>query len=484
MDLLPQDIVPSPQYHRHRLTKTYPTPQKHPSRLKNNPVASKTASSPQNRDRDRDKDTEREQDRDKVKEGQERLRNLSDKCERPKDRDQPGSTVASQSQQTTLTRVSDSRDPPRKKDGESNEDWRRGSNQPRTGRERPENGRRDRDDRERPRSRVRDSSRTVRDGSSSRREKDDRRTDRDDGYGGARRDKEDRDRDLDRDSEPDDPRRWRDDGKRDERIAARRDRENREREREGDVRDRRDRPAWDAPPQPSVTAASSRQEHDSTNTLKRSNSRLFSSPLSSNLSAPRPTAKPSVEAIITSSHLPPISSSRRISTSCPGISNSAKRNWTLCSLCVFPKSSFLCPEERYDNHAPQAPTHRASKGTRNSPTDSPHDDTAARGPDESTTDQMADGVSLAAPASHPTDGPHDDTAARGLARGHRPNNQRHEPHSPCEQPKRMQPTAPPSVPLKGSGIVGRRAATPQMCRELPRAQGTRTARAPANSMTQ
>ncbi|KAF9233252.1 hypothetical protein BU15DRAFT_66723, partial [Melanogaster broomeanus] len=407
---------------------------------------------------------------------------------RPKDRDQPGSTVASQSQQTTLTR----------------------SNQPRTGRERPENGRRDHDDRERPRSRVRDSSRTVRDGSSSKREKDDRRADRDDGYGGARRDKEDRDRDLDRDSEPDDPRRWRDDGKRDERIAARRDRESRERERERDVRDRRDRPAWDgltsasdrrwaddrdnrgkrpsgrdrkagdetkdredrkdrerekepawmdtyipsnsnggviggqhpggeldgiqafrkemrqkdkstspsnadlaeesqaeaaspprsaegqldeiqlfrltmkreeekkksdsplipesssggaqdlgpearvsviganltlppslsskvpsqtssssstrqpdasaqiategvnipppvlstSPPQPSVTAASSRQEHDSTNTLKRSNSRLFSSPLSSNLSAPQPTAKPSVEAIITSSHLP------------------------------------------------------------------------------------------------------------------------------------------------------------------------------------
>ncbi|KAF9240938.1 hypothetical protein BU15DRAFT_61250 [Melanogaster broomeanus] len=218
------------------------------------------------RDRDRDKDTEREQDRDKVKEGQERLRNLSDKYDRdrralsslsqirPKDRDQPGSRVASQSQQTTLTRVSDSRDPPRKKDGESNEDWRRGSDQPRTGRERPENGRRDRDDRERPRSRVRDSSRTVRDGSSSRREKDDRRTDRDDGYGGARRDKEDRDRDLDRDSEPDDPRRWRDDGKRDERIAARRDRENRERERERDVRDRRDRPAWDG-----LTSASDRR---------------------------------------------------------------------------------------------------------------------------------------------------------------------------------------------------------------------------------
>lgn len=112
----------------------------------------------------------------------------------------------------------------------------------------PENGRRDRDDRERerPRSRVRDSSRTRRDGSPSRRDRDDRRNDREDGFGGYRRDRDDRDKDFDRDSEADDPRRWRDDGKRDERIAARRDRENRERERERELRDRaRDRPAWD-----------------------------------------------------------------------------------------------------------------------------------------------------------------------------------------------------------------------------------------------
>ncbi|KAF9229479.1 hypothetical protein BS17DRAFT_771518 [Gyrodon lividus] len=213
-------------------------------------------------DRDRDKDCEREQDRDKLKEGQERLRNLSDKYDRdrralsslsqmrPKDRElaphlvNPGSRVTSQGQHTASSRVSDSRDPPRKKEGESNEDWRRGTDQPRMGRD--QNGRRDRDDRERerPRSRVRDSSRTHREGSPSSR-RDDRRTDRDDGYGGHRRDKEDRDRDLDRDSELDDPRRWRDDGKRDERMAARRERENRERERERELRDRRDRPAWE-----------------------------------------------------------------------------------------------------------------------------------------------------------------------------------------------------------------------------------------------
>ncbi|KIK94862.1 hypothetical protein PAXRUDRAFT_827562 [Paxillus rubicundulus Ve08.2h10] len=198
-------------------------------------------------DRDRDRDADREQDRDKVKEGQERLRNLSDKYDRdrralsslsqmrPKDRElaphlaNTGSRGTSQGQQTALSRVSDSRDSSRKKEGESNEDWRRGTDQPRTGRD--QNSRRDREDRdrERPRSRVEDSSRPHRDGSSSRRDRDDRRTDRDEGYGGYRRD-------LDRDSELDDPRRWRDDGKRDERMAARRERE---------LRDRRDRPTWD-----------------------------------------------------------------------------------------------------------------------------------------------------------------------------------------------------------------------------------------------
>lgn len=50
---------------------------------------------------------------------------------------------------------------------------------------------------------------------------------------------------MDRESEVDDPRRWRDDGKRDERMSARRDREQRDRERDKDrVRDRPT--AWDA----------------------------------------------------------------------------------------------------------------------------------------------------------------------------------------------------------------------------------------------
>lgn len=59
--------------------------------------------------------------------------------------------------------------------------------------------------------------------------------DRDDGYS-YRRDRDDRDKDFERDSELEDLRRWRDDGKRDERMAARRERE---------LRDRRDRPTWD-----------------------------------------------------------------------------------------------------------------------------------------------------------------------------------------------------------------------------------------------
>ncbi|KAI9572813.1 hypothetical protein HD554DRAFT_2326246 [Boletus coccyginus] len=207
-------------------------------------------------DRDRDRDAEKEQDRERVKEGQERLRNLSDKYDRDrralssisqiraKDRElaphlaNSSSRVTAQAHQTVSSRTSDSRDAQRKKDGESNEDWRRGSDQPRTGRDRPENGRKDRDDRERerPRSRGRDSSRSRREGSPSRRDKEDRRMDRDDGYS-YRGSKDDRDRDFERDSELEDPRRWRDDGRRDERIAARRERE---------LRDRRDRPTWDA----------------------------------------------------------------------------------------------------------------------------------------------------------------------------------------------------------------------------------------------
>ncbi|KAG2117775.1 uncharacterized protein F5147DRAFT_247853 [Suillus discolor] len=216
-------------------------------------------------DRDRDRDTDREQERDsRVKDGQERLRNLSDKYDRDrralssmqqlrgKDRDLTphiggtSSRIASQSQQAPSNRQLDSREPSKKKDGETSEDWRREST--RTGRERSDNPRRDRDERDRPRSRVRDSSRPRRDVSPSRRDRDDRdrdrRGDRDDHQkeaAGYRRD----DRELDRESEVDDPRRWRDDGKRDERMAARRDREQRDRERDKDRV--RDRPAaWDA----------------------------------------------------------------------------------------------------------------------------------------------------------------------------------------------------------------------------------------------
>ncbi|KAG1867883.1 hypothetical protein DFJ58DRAFT_768226 [Suillus subalutaceus] len=213
-------------------------------------------------DRDRDRETDREQERDsRVKDGQERLRNLSDKYDRDrralssmqqlrgKDRDLAphlggtSSRIASQSQQAPSNRQLDSREPSKKKDGETSEDWRREST--RTGRERSDNPRRDRDERDRPRSRVRDSSRQRRDVSPSRRDRDDRdrdrRGDRDDHQKettGYRKDREDRD--LDRESEVDDPRRWRDDGKRDERIAARRDRE-RDKDR---VRDRT--AAWDA----------------------------------------------------------------------------------------------------------------------------------------------------------------------------------------------------------------------------------------------
>ncbi|KAL4064972.1 hypothetical protein V8B97DRAFT_1193294 [Scleroderma yunnanense] len=218
-------------------------------------------------DRDRERDVDKEVDRDsKVKDGHERLRNLSEKYDRdrraissltqlrPKDRDpaqhhsNSGSRVTSQGQQPVSGRAIDARESSKKKDGESTEDWRRGTEPSRAGRERSDIPRKERDDRdwERPRSRARDSSRTRREGSLSRRERDgdrDRRTDREDrlgdGLAGYRRDRDDRDKEYDRESEADDPRRWRDDGKRDERMAARR-------EREAGSRDRlRERSAWD-----------------------------------------------------------------------------------------------------------------------------------------------------------------------------------------------------------------------------------------------
>jgi zinc finger CCCH domain-containing protein 13 len=112
--------------------------------------------------------------------------------------------------------------------------------------------RREREDRERPRSRVRDSSRQRREPSPPRRERElDRERDRDD-----HRKRDARDRDVDRETN-DDPRRWRDDGKREERLAARRevrDKEYREKERDREREREKERgsrvserdPNWDS----------------------------------------------------------------------------------------------------------------------------------------------------------------------------------------------------------------------------------------------
>ncbi|KAI0094692.1 hypothetical protein BDY19DRAFT_914068 [Irpex rosettiformis] len=217
-------------------------------------------------ERDRDRDSERERQRDeRDREGQERLRNLSDKYDRErlaassnsalrgKDRDPaphlaPGPTAkGTQGQNGTTTRRTDARDTGRKKAGEASDDWRRAAENSRTLRDdRSDVTRRDRD---RPRSRVRDSSRPRRDPSNGRRDRDkedrdrprrgddrddprrddDYRRDRDEYF--TRREWDDRhrerfdrgSRDFDRDTD-EDPRRWRDDGRRDER-QARRDRD-------------------------------------------------------------------------------------------------------------------------------------------------------------------------------------------------------------------------------------------------------------------
>ncbi|KAG2029660.1 hypothetical protein BDR03DRAFT_1042831 [Suillus americanus] len=161
-------------------------------------------------DRDRDSDTDREQERDSsVKDGQERLRNLSDKYDRDrralssmqqlrgKDRDvashlgATSSRLASQSQQAPSNRQLDSREPSKKKDGSDNP-WRD----------------RDEDDRDHDRRGNRNEHRKE--------------------AAGYRRDRDDCD--LDRESEVDDPHRWRDNGKCDEHMSARRDREQRDRE--------------------------------------------------------------------------------------------------------------------------------------------------------------------------------------------------------------------------------------------------------------
>lgn len=108
--------------------------------------------------------------------------------------------------------------------------------------------RKDRGERERPRSRARDSSRPPRDPSSSRRDRDREREDKDRLRGDRDRDdhRRERDRDSDnREGDADDPRRWRDDGKRDERMAARRGDRHTDQHRDRDrVRDRE--PAWDS----------------------------------------------------------------------------------------------------------------------------------------------------------------------------------------------------------------------------------------------
>ncbi|KAH9835639.1 uncharacterized protein C8Q71DRAFT_762895 [Rhodofomes roseus] len=251
-------------------------------------------------DRDKDKDTERERERDlRDREGQERLRNLSDKYDRErlalsssasglrgKERDSAPhlatatSGRAGQAQASSLTaRRAEGREPAKRKIGESSDDWRRGSDTQRSGRDdRSDASRRDRD---RPRSKARDSSRSRREPSTrrdrderdrdrprdrrgddrddtrkdkdeyTRRERDDHRREWDDFYNRSDRDRDDHyprgDRYRPRDSEretDDDPRRWRDDGRRDERVAARRERDRWDRHEERD----RERPSEDARP--------------------------------------------------------------------------------------------------------------------------------------------------------------------------------------------------------------------------------------------
>ncbi|KAJ6574803.1 hypothetical protein B0H19DRAFT_613675 [Mycena capillaripes] len=204
------------------------------------------------RDRDRDRDGDKDRERNiRDKEGQDRLRDLSDKYDRDrlaapglrnKERDIAPHLAVGSTSLSAAARRAEGRDGVKKKVGEVNEDWRRGSHV--TRQERYESSRANREDRERPRSRGRDSSRPRREVSTSRRDRDtddkepagDRRDDHRKPTREDRRTREDhrrerderRERDADRDADKDeveDPRRWRDDGKRDERIAARRERE-------------------------------------------------------------------------------------------------------------------------------------------------------------------------------------------------------------------------------------------------------------------
>ncbi|THU91780.1 hypothetical protein K435DRAFT_801035 [Dendrothele bispora CBS 962.96] len=183
------------------------------------------------------------------KEGQERLRNLSDKYDRDrlglplqglrnKDRDLAphlaGSSRLPAQSQGIAARRAEARESKKKTGETGSEDWRRDSRRS----DRPENGRADRD--ERPRSLVRDSSRHRRDTSTSRRE--DSRKERDKGREEFRkdRDREDQRRERERENgDDDDSRRWRDDGRRDERMAVRQ----RERNRDKNAHES----AWDNP---------------------------------------------------------------------------------------------------------------------------------------------------------------------------------------------------------------------------------------------
>ncbi|KAJ7169578.1 hypothetical protein C8R46DRAFT_202098 [Mycena filopes] len=199
------------------------------------------------RDRDRDRDGDKDRERDiRDKEGQERLRNLSDKYDRDrlaapglrnKERDiaphlAVDAALRGSVPLSAAARRAEARDGTKKKVGEVSEDWRRGSHVGRQ--ERYENSRTGRE--ERPRDR--DSSRSRRDVSTSRRDRDgdekeslgDRKPARDDrrtreDHRRERDERRERERDPDRDADKDDvedSRRWRDDGKRDERMAARR----------------------------------------------------------------------------------------------------------------------------------------------------------------------------------------------------------------------------------------------------------------------
>ncbi|KAF6766359.1 hypothetical protein DFP72DRAFT_866272 [Ephemerocybe angulata] len=165
------------------------------------------------RDKDRDKDGDKDRERDiRDREGQERLRHLSDKYDRDrlnlsttnartKDREGGSSSTRANSQgqpASTTSRRGEARETSKRKMTEPADDWRRGDSSRNTREDRDATTRRDRD-RSRP--------------PSSRRER-----------GAEREDARERST-RDRGDDDDETRHWRDDGKRDERVAARKARE-------------------------------------------------------------------------------------------------------------------------------------------------------------------------------------------------------------------------------------------------------------------